>query len=225
MSINSTALIEEHTEQDLDSRLCLANLLWWWWRWNLPLNAFTFYHWIMMIPPGLINGCDMMEEWSVFVQHSFQVWHTSICFWICSHDKWCGTHIAHFQIFSQHGMNAPYQHTHHLAGCYTVNKLSVWIRVANVFTIISVLTVYGWLEPSACSIIVRPSRNFLHHLNIGSRHRVCTISLLNEVVRFHRWLSPDTQNYHCFIISFEFAFFDFFFLYYIHYRGKWNNFL
>ncbi len=116
-----------------------------------------------------------------------------------------------------------------LASCSTVNKQSLQIRIANVFTIILVLTVCGCQEPLACSFIVRPSQNSFHHLNtldhvITSIPHFCLLEFSVSIDDFSRCTQKSITA--CsFIISLYFVFFNIFSLYYIHCRGESNNFL
>ncbi len=106
----------------------------------------------------------MQERLSLHSIH-FQVWYMLICFWSFYASNDAAPTLRIYITFPN--LQSVWNDQ---ASCCTVNKQSVQIRVANMFTIISILTVHGWLEPSVCSIVVvHSSQNSSHHLNTLNR--------------------------------------------------------
>ncbi len=176
----------------------------------------------------MVQSRNKLSSWNI----CFRVRPMSVHSWSCSCVKWCGTHTVHtrriFKSSASMEWTLPTRTSIIWLSCCTVNEWSVRIRVATVFTIISVLTVCKWLELSACSV-VRLSLNSSYHLNTLDRviasvpyaFSMMSYVYMDDFPRFTR-RSIATR---CFIISSNFMVFEFFFLYYIHCGDKSNNFL
>ncbi len=155
----------------------------------------------------------------------FQVQHTSICFWSCSHVKWCGIYTAYTCHTFKSSVSMEWMLSTNTSiiwtGCYTINKQSVRIIVANVFTIILVLTVRRLPKPSNVQSL------FAHQETPCSICIPWVICLLTVVIPFHRWLfQMQTKVYRSSLFHYQFQFYIFRYSFPILHslRGKMNNF-